>query len=186
MKMNKTPYQITVLILWLLAGLYFGTGGITKIENNNLVKQTISASDTGIVVFQGQKFKDKEALVRHLEGQQISAIYPWIDNLPSYVSYLITACSFGLLGAIVRIFMQLTFQNKSLSECKVYTLPVLGLLTGLVMLGVFLIFPIFFITSDSSIRPGGLMFLCLFAGIYLDAFYKKVSKLFDTVLKTEK
>jgi hypothetical protein len=175
---RKFNWKLSVLITWLLLGLYFGSGGITKMENYNLIKSTIEQTDTTTVVYKGITFQNKGALLRTLEEEETESIFPWIGSLPSYVSYMITACAFGLLGTIIRLFIHLAIEQKPLETLPVYTLPVLGLLSGLVVLGISLIFPALLFNSDKDIKPSGLMFICLFSGIYVDKLYEGLSNFF--------
>jgi len=181
--------KYVILSFWLISAIYFGAGGLTSIENKEHFKniqQINPAEDTTMVEYKGIVFADKEALYEALEGEQMRSIFPWIYRLPSYLTYMVTAGAFGLLGTIVRIFILLSLQNKRIDECNVYTLPVLGMLTGLVMLGVSLIFPAIILTSETEIRPGGLMFICLFSGIYIDSFYEKLSNIFSNIFNSSK
>ncbi len=182
MKPTAATWRWITLIIWLIAGLYFGSGGIAKIENYNLIKSTIGEHDTTKVVYDGITFVNKGALIRTLEEAQMQAIFPWINSLPSYVSYIITACSFGLLGTIISIFIQLAIYKQKLADLPVYTLPVLGLLTGFVMLGITFIFPALLFHSEKDIKASGLMFICLFGGLYTEKLYERLAQLFNKTL----
>jgi hypothetical protein len=168
-------WRLVAIIGCLLIGLYFGTGGITKMENYNLIKTTLEQTDTSKVSYKGVTFQNKGALIRTLEEEQMDSIYPWINELPSYVSYIITACAFGMLGALIHLFIQIAFNKKTLEELPVYSLPILGLLTGLVVLGVSLVFPTLLFNTEKDIKPSGLMFLSLFSGIFIDKVYDKLT-----------
>jgi hypothetical protein len=181
-KVNNIPWKALVLVIWLLVGLYFGSGGIAKIENYNLIKSTIGETDTTKVVYEGMTFANKAALLRTIEETQMETIFPWINSLPSYVSYVITACSFGLLGTIISLFIQLAIYKKMLSDLPVYTLPVLGLLTGFVMLGITFIFPALLFNSEKDIKASGLMFICLFGGLFTEKLYERLSFIFNKSL----
>ena len=171
--------RASMLGIWLIAGLYMGAGGITRIENDNFLKQIEVEKDTIKVNYHELVFENKAALIHHLEDGQMKLLFPWIDNMPSYSSYILTACSFGLLGALIRIFIQLAIENKTIAECKIMSMPILGLLTGLVMLGVSLIFPAVLSTTETTIKPSGLMFICLFGGLFATGLYEKMNTMFS-------
>lgn len=176
--MKKDIPKYLTLTIWLILGLYFGTGGITKMENYNLIKSTIGQSDTIKVIYRGVPFQNKSALLRKLEEDQMISVFPWLDKLPSFASYIITACAFGLLGAVIRIFIQIVIEHKKIDEIHFYTAPILGLLSGLITLGASLIFPAVLYSNDKEIKAGGLMFVCLFSGLFFKEFYRKLYKLF--------
>lgn len=176
--------SLTVIILWLLAALYFGTGGITKIENDNLLKKAFNQSDSIPTLYKGVAFRNKEALISFLEKDQVKKIYPWTDKIPSFLSYIITACSFSLLGCIIWIFVDVVLYKKRIDQVDYIHAPFLGLLTGLVVLGITYVIPTFFVSEDNDIKPTTLMFLSLFCGMYTDKFYSTLSNAFRHVIKT--
>lgn len=182
----KQVYPVLLIFFWLIIGLYFGTGGITRLENDNLLKKSLNELDTVKVIYHEITFTNKAALISALEQEQTDNIYPWISNIPSFLAYILTACAFGLLGTIVRFFIEIVIEGKPIDGIKYLSAPVLGILTGIVILGISFLLPTLFFNVDADIRPTALMFLCLFSGIYLPQFYENLSAVFQKMFSKDK
>ncbi len=178
---KATP--ILVIIGWLIIGLYFGSGGITRLENDNLIKKTSNSTDTSQVIYNKVSYKNKNELISQLEHDEMDTIYPWVDSIPSFVAYLITACAFGLLGSITHIIYQIVLKDIELAALKYWSSPVLGTLTGMLVLGISFVLPNTLFSTDAEIKPSTLMFICLFCGLYSVQFYKRMENSFTKIFK---
>ena len=181
--MNYKLVSGIFIFLWLVSGFYTGTGGITKLENDILIKKAAESLDTVKVIYDDISYKNKARLIAELETEQTTVIYPWLEQCPSFLAYMITACSFGLLGALISLFIELAFNNKELNELKYLSIPLLGILTGIVVLGISFIIPSLIITGDKDIKPEALVFLCLFCGIFSKKFYRRISNILDKTIE---
>jgi H+/Cl- antiporter ClcA len=184
--LNKLPFA--VLMFWLLAGLYFGIGGITRVnvdetldnlnqDKDKLLKDTLTAK-VGVITVSNQyelKYVTEYANLEHY--------FAWTIKIPKFTAFLITAMCFGLLGAVISIIKALAFGATKLNDSKWISEPLLGLLTGLVVLGLSYILPTLLTKGGIDIRPLTLMFLCLFCGIYTEKFYNTLSSAFDKIFK---
>lgn len=172
------------LCVWLLTGLYFGMGGISRISVDD-VTETIDKQkdalkkDTIDVVLNDVTIQNKYQLKYILEYSNLENYFPWAIQLTTFSSFLVTSMSFGLLGSIINILIQIVFSSVKIEDSNYISKPLLGLLTGIVVLGLSYILPTLIIKGSAEIRPLSLMFLCLFCGIYSDKFYEKMSKSFD-------
>lgn len=181
--MPKTILAITLLVSWLVVGVYFGSGGIIKLENDNHLKKLIGNIDTIAIEYKGIRFKNKLSMLSRIESDELEQIYPWTNSVPSFLSYLITACSFSLIGSITGMIYSVVLQGKTIHDLKYISNPLLGLLTGILVLGVSVIVPSLFLTESADIRPTSLMFICLFCGLFMERFFNGVSKGFNKIIK---
>ncbi|MDI3320421.1 hypothetical protein [Pinibacter soli] len=182
----KSVVPVAVIVGWLAIALYFGSGGITRMENNNLIKKTIDEKDTAKVEYNGILFKNRVSMQSILEGEKTQKLFPWAEDVPSYLSYIITACSFGMIGALIAIILQIASKKARIEDTPYWSLPVLGALTGLVVLGLSLLIPNLFFSGELDVKPGALMFICLFSGIYSDKFYENLYLIFSGLLNKKK
>ncbi len=175
---------IIVLVIWISFGLYFGIGGIARIKLDETQQELESdkeqlQKDTVNVRYEGIDLETKYELKYYLEVRSIENYFPWAVRLSSFVAMLLTAFSFSLLGAVIGIIKEVALKNIPVAETKYWSLPLLGLLSGLVILGLSYLLPTLLIKNGTEIRPLTLMFLCLFGGIFITSFYEKLSQYFN-------
>ena len=173
-----------ILTVWLLAGLYFGMGGISRISVDEVTEsidkqKDALKKDTTDLVLNGITIQNKYQLKYVLEYSNLENFFPWAIQLTTFSSFLVTSMSFGLLGAIINILIQIVTSNLKVEESNYISKPLLGLLTGIVVLGLSYLLPTLIVKGDAQIKPLSLMFLCLFCGIYSAKFYEKMSDSFD-------
>jgi len=182
-KLNSV-IPVAVFIIWLSSGLYFGVGGLTRAklddtlqelekDKENLQKDTIN------VTYDDLTFSNKYELKYFLEAESIEKVFPWSIKISSFVGLLLTAFSFGLLGGAISLVKDVAFEGTSLAELKIWSVPLLGLLTGFVVFGLSYLLPTVLIKNGNEVRPVTLMFLCLFGGMYSKNFYEKLSQYFN-------
>lgn len=181
---------VIVLTVWILSGLYFGLGGISRISvdevvetlnarKNELIKDTINVDVDGITV------KNRYEYMVLLEHDNVEEYFPWAMELTSFSALLVTAMSFGLLGAVISLFHDISINKNLIEDVSYISKPILGLLTGLVVLGISHLLPALIIKNTSEIRPLSLMFFSLFCGIYTSKFYEKLAILFEKKLSSK-
>ncbi|MDB5005665.1 MAG: hypothetical protein JWP45_58 [Mucilaginibacter sp.] len=175
-----------LLAIWLFAGVIIGVGGLTKLSSDetlekldrnksDLIKKTFPAIKTE----KGATIGDEYTLAVYNEQQGLETYFKWTVILPQFTAEIITAMSFGLPGALVNVLKDLAIKRKSLLEVSCITMPILGLLTGIVVLGLSYLLPTVLTKDAGEIRPMTLMFLCLFCGISTQKFYDKIESFFD-------
>ncbi len=177
-----------IFTLWLLLGLYFGIGGFVKADyfiSKEKVKSEISKSDTVSVEYDDILFENKASLKRYVEKQSIESIFPWVFKTSDFTGTIITACAFGILGAVIQLLRQIVTVNKRPDELQYISLPLLGMMTSIVTLGITYLLPTIILTNGGAFNPTTLMFLSLFAGLYSEKFYEKVSSYFNKLFKPE-
>ncbi len=177
---------VLVLSLWLLIGLYFGLGGLTKArldetllnleqDKEKLVKDTIN------ITYDDLDFSNQYEFQYYREAESVEKIFPWTMQLSSFFILIITALSYGLLGGVVSLIKEIVFDRKVANEQQVWSVPVLGLLTGITVLGISYLLPTVLVKNGGEIRPVTLMFLCLFGGMYSRNLYEKLNGYFNKI-----
>ncbi len=189
MKMKFALIQlipILVFVLWLASGLYFGVGGIARANLDETLqmlekeKETLK-KDTINITYHDLTFTNKYELKYFLEAESLEKTFPWAIRISSFVGLILTAFSFGLLGSLIFLIKEVTFEKKTIQEVRIWSMPILGMLTGLVVFGLSYLLPTVLIKSDNELRPITLMFLCLFGGMYSQKFYEKISEYFNKI-----
>lgn len=169
------------IVIWLLAGLYFGTGGITRLDNIEKKEKAEHNGDTVKAIYKHRIFQNMAKAQAYIDEKQTEYIYPWITPIPAFLAYMITSCSFGLLGSLIFLLTEIAFNDKKLEDIKYLSIPLLGMLTGIVVLGLSLLIPNILIAGNKDIKPEGLVFLCLFCGLYSNKFYIRLSNIIEKI-----
>jgi hypothetical protein len=173
-----------ILCVWLVAGLYVGIGGISRIsvdetmetidkDKDQLQKDSINIIQDGIT------FTSKYDLKIYLEYSNLQNYFPWAIQLTTFSCFLLTSMSFGLLGSFINVLIDICHAKVKIEESNYISKPLIGMLTGLVVLGLSYLIPTLIVKGSSEIKPLSLMFLCLFCGIYSNKFYEKLAASFD-------
>ncbi|GEM_PF-854307 len=178
--------RVLIVVFWLIPSLYFGVGGYISIDlMDQKTKYLISPSDSLInVAIAGinMDFKNYEHFKYEVNYQSSKNYFPWIDDFSDTFSVLVTALSFGIIGGLTRLLKQICFdEDKSILTVKVLSIPLLGMLSGIIMLGFSYLLPTLIVSGDQSIRPTTLIFLTLFAGLFSRKFYAWLNRSFDKI-----
>jgi len=168
---------------WFCASLYFGTGGYNYITIRNELSKVETTNDTVRVVYRGITFSNKSYLDIYLEEQANSSLYPLINTLPTSMLILITVFSFGILGSVTNLIKQIAIDGKKIEELKYISEPLLGMLTGLIIIGLSYLIPNTLAINDIELKPMSLLFLSLFSGYFSIRFYLFLAKVFDKLFK---
>lgn len=167
---------VTYLTLLTIVSFYFGLGGCLPSENKAEVSKVADFNSTKSVKHGVIEYTNEAQYLLFQENSKSAIIFPWIDALPSFVADIITACSFGILGGIISIVKRVALLKENLLDLSVFSIPILGFFTGLVVLGLNYIIPTILVSGNTQIRPITLLFLCLFAGMYSEQFYAFLTK----------
>ncbi len=184
----KKIVSVLVISTWLISGLYFGIGGLVRAKMDETLKDLDSRKETLIqekvrVSYDGIEFENSYELLSFLEVNNIEYLFPWAIKISSFVSLIITAFSFGLIGSIIALLKDIAFTEIPLENLRIWSLPVLGILTGLVVMGLSYLLPTILIKNSTGLQPITLMFICLFAGIHTENFFNKISEYFKKLFE---
>lgn len=172
---------ILFIIFWLLSSIYFGTGGLNYVNRHQ--PNVTKINDTTQVILNGKYYKNRYELDCKQEDEISSKIYPLLEPLPTSLLYLVTIFSFGLLGSITNIFKQIAIDNKKIENTKYVSEPILGMLTGLIIMGLSFLIPNTLATQEIELKPQSLLFLSLFSGFFSLKFYEYLNKNFGKIFK---
>ena len=136
------------------------------------------------IIYPNRLETEKADLAEQLEN--FYALFPWLERLPDLISLLITSCAFCLLGSLIMLFLQVLRKTTKLEDENLLLIAITGFLTGFVVLGLSYLIPLVVVRDEKMIRPISLMFFSLFAGLYSNRFYEKVSGYVETMFGKEK
>lgn len=171
------------LTIWLSSSVYLGTGGFNFIQlryEENIAK---NSSDTVAVIFHNISFKNIKVLNLYHERNDLLKIFPIVTSLTTSLLELITIFSFGIIGSVTYLIKQIVINDSKVQELKYISQPLLGMLTGLVIIGISYLIPSSLTTNEIEIKPTSLMFLSLFSGFFSISFYEYMAKFYSKLLK---
>jgi hypothetical protein len=175
-----------ILLIWILLGSYFATASYALID---LEKQKLEAEMLPADSIPKQvghvTFKNKKSAEIYSEEQSIKSNFKFVKNIPELVLFLIAASSFGLIGGCINIIKEIALDDVELSKSRVISIPLLGLFSGIIILGLSSLLPTFLVVGDTVIRPVTLIFLSLFAGIFSKQFYSWINERFGDIFKAK-
>lgn len=157
------------------AAIYFGTGGLIILQNEQQYEKAI-IKEKDPVSYDGSNFRNKEVMTTAIEQYYIIKVYPFSNNLPQTLIFIITSISFGILGSVARtvnfsIKKDISFYNIKNMEL----IPIQGGFVGLIILGISFIIPNFLTNNDVVLSPISIVILCLLGGIMHNEFYEWIS-----------
>lgn len=103
------------------------------------------------------------------EYDKMVVFFPLQETAGSTLIYLITLISFGILGSIVKILLTNVFENVKISDANVYTFPILGGLSGLLVIVVSELLPEFKYKSGNDKLFFG---MALIGGLYTKVIFE--------------
>jgi hypothetical protein len=177
-----------ILVFWILFGLYFGIGGWTKIDFEQKKEFTSdnTSSDEQPFIYDGFSFDSYGDVIAYVEKEKIYKYVRWIFYLPSFIGFVITAGAFGVLGGVTNIIKEIVTKKKEdddIEVFKVFYVPLLGFLIGLLMLGIVQILPSAITFNQTDVNPASLLFLCMFAGIFYENFFTWFGNIVKTIFR---
>lgn len=180
--------RISILLVWLLVGLYAGIAGWTDISLNDLIRKAaeVQCEDLSFE-YNGETFCTEADISVEKRSDQITNLgLQWVSHLPDPLPMLMTAFSFGALGSIVRIFRN-TIGAQGFSNFYTLTLsPALGGLTALMLLGLSFLLPSAFANEKISFTSSLVPFLSLFAGAFSDHIQRWFQIIMEKIFGTQK
>lgn len=190
------PITIYAFLLALFFGsLYFGSQGVLLVKYSEEVsieselkavtESTDLSKEDYFKVRNGIIFKTAEEYNTYLKGQELIEFIHFCPMLrfPSFFLLMITSISFSLLGTTVLIIRkELNDKQHNFREALLYS--VLGLVSGIVVLGLAELVPTLLIKTEGEIRPVTLVFLSFFSGLYIDRFFAWTDKRFGNIFNS--
>lgn len=171
--------------LILILALYFGTGGFIILQNEQLYESS-SVLEAKEVDYHGIKFLNKGILEAAIQQDHILTFYPYAKSIPSALSFIMTAISFGIIGSIGKMINDVVIGKKKLAEVEnLLLIPLHGGIIGLIILGISFAIPVLLTSDTESLKPISVVFLSLFGGIFYLQFYTWFSKAVDKVINKE-
>lgn len=156
-----------ILVLWVLASLYFGFVTILK---NKLDSDLGLPSGQKIDVTQkGIHIDNAKKLLIDREIESIEYFFPWFNDVHEMTFTLLGAFALGSLGGVIRLIWKVTKKKKKLQDMKYIHEIFLSGCMGLVILAISSCF--------FSLAPMLLSFLSLLAGIYYRGVYVKTRRI---------
>jgi len=185
-KQDKVGLRITLLLVWFLAGLYFGIAGWAKIYTNDLIRQAeeahlkVDCSDpNGGFEYNGETYCTMEDVIVDQSVERVENLrLQWVSYLPDPLPMLLAAFAFGAVGSVVRILRMIIAAQELSSFYTLSLSPALGGMTAFMLLGLSSLLPSVFTDAKISLNPTVVPFLSLFAG----AFSEHIQKWFQTRL----
>jgi len=192
----KHFYIVSTLAISISASLYFGVQGLLLLKYQEefttikAVGENANFSDkTKIVRYNGFIFPNQAEFELHLKKEALERFTLWksANGYPAYFLLIITSCSFSLLGASVLMVRKL-LAKISLAPKEALLYGILGLMTGIIILGIADIVPTILVDhagTNGNIRPVTLVFLSFFGGLYIHRFYSWADSRFSVIFKAE-
>lgn len=177
-----------VVFFSLLIAFYVGTASLVTVkhiadyEESKKLEQLSAGADSIRVIYDGLIFKNKAEMnkfVDELKYVNVNKWFNWSDTVPFFLLLILGACSFGLLGAVMKMLYEHIFAIKKIEDNNYITLPLLGFLSGFLSIGLSYLLPNIFLEGDALINPVGLILFSLLFGFFIKEFIQLLAtKLF--------
>lgn len=193
----------TALLFWFLIGIYFGVSGLVygeekkdlnavvtlnseTTDSGKIKKEIIDDGDVEVIqkyIYDGIIFTDRGLVDEYIKAKQLNSMFTWLADFPELIILVLTSCALGAFGGVIRIVRQITFEGKKIEDTKYITIPFLGLLLGMVVLGISYLLPtILTVNDDIQISETSLVFFSLFAGLFSQSFLTWLDSKFQAYL----
>jgi hypothetical protein len=174
---NKMETIKTVSIfIFLCLAIYFGVGGLIILENDlkyEKVKQNFKDPRDTTEYSNGKiTFKTEEALNAYQQQHLAYQLFPYLKNIPSFLSFFITSISFGVIGAFSKVINDIIKLKQTLAGVSnLFLVLTQGGLIGIIVLGISYLIPKILISEAIILNPITIVLLSLLGGVfYLDFF----------------
>lgn len=169
-----------------MLGLYVGIGGYLRAD---LDKEIIASShnrsrETVTVLYKGVEFLNEQQVPELKKREGLGNFFPWIFYLPFIVAIFLTAICFGALGGVFRILKNIALDKSDITNLPVVTLPLVGGMLGLMILGIPYIRPAALTASKNTAQPIAILFLSFIGEVFSEKTVKWLEKQYDKLFKT--
>jgi hypothetical protein len=178
----------------LLIAFYVGTASLVTVkhladyEEAKKLEQLSSGADSVRVIYDGLIFKNKAEMnkfVDELKYVNVNKWFNWSDTVPFFLLLILGACSFGLLGVIMKMLYEHIFAIKKIEDNNYIALPLLGFLSGFLSIGLSYLLPNIFLEGSALINPVGLILFSLLFGFFIKEFIQLLATKLFISNKTE-
>ena len=181
--------KVILYIIWLILGLYMGIGGYVALDieqrkTEAKISASLKVSEEKSAIVDHINFKTEELAKIYIDEKKSKKYFGFIfKSLPKNMIYVFTAMSFGILGVISRVTKNLAVDRVGLQskDVEVHFSPILGLMTGIIMLAISKIIPNVLVGNSGEVEPLTLAFLC--TALCSLCFGKAKSRLRDSPFK---
>ena len=178
--------NVIIIAIWTLSGLYYGVGGYMSIVLLDQKEKAELGQDVGLKI-DDTIYRNMDQYKWFHNKKQLETVFPWLIKVPQSLAIIIAALSFGILGGVTRLIKQIAFDDGvTLENIRAVSIPTLGMLSGIIMLGVTFIIPTVLTSGEQELRPTTLIFLTLFAGLFAKRFYEWLSTCFHIIFPQPK
>lgn len=175
-------YKVWFCVIIFMIALYFGTGGYIILQNEQLYEK-VKTLENKEVEYQGITFYNKETMNAAREQGLIICVYPYAMKIPSFLSFLFTAVSFGIIGALGKVINDTIQQKVKIKDThNLILIPLQGGIIGIIILGISYTIPIILTNENVSLKPITIVFLSLFGGIFYLNFYDWFTHIINKIL----
>lgn len=175
-----------IFFIILAASVYFGTGGFLILQNDQAYEQAKELKQMPVEV-DGICFYNREVMIAATQQDLILKIYPYALNIPSFLSFIITALSFGIIGSIGKVINDIIHGERQLNDFpNLLLIPLQGAFIGLIILGISFAIPVILTSENISLKPIAIVILSLFGGIYYRNFYSWITNILEKTLFVKK
>lgn len=168
------------LIILTLFSLYFVIGGIATIIIVEKVELSQEAAVDPTFGIDGEEYRNIKEQEVSEDYERLMTFYPVYHFLGNTLSYIITLMSFGMLGAIIRIILIGIHDEEAFKDLKIYSIPILGALVGLLMIVLSHIIPEFKYQSGNQ---KAYYLLALVGGMYSMEIFSWLREKFFNLIK---
>ncbi|MFM7858538.1 MAG: hypothetical protein ACKO96_43115 [Flammeovirgaceae bacterium] len=184
----------TILFIWIVGALYFGSGGVTSLElteeRNRIDALEADNKDTVGVFYDGMKMKNKSLAEIRRQEKEFEAVeslaykvFPWL-NLPyRFLGLLITSIAFGILGASIALLRDITKELPTIENAKIFSKPFLGGGCGIIILSIAYVLPEILVSGETQIKSTTIVLISLFGGLFTEKFFDWFSSAFNRIFK---
>ena len=165
-----------ITIIFLIV-LYLGSGGFIILQNEQSYEKAFTL-ERKEVVYESINFYNKEVMIAAREQELIISIYPYATKIPSFLSFLLTAISFGIIGALGKVINDSIQNGTNFKDApNLLLIPMQGGIIGIIILGISYTIPIILTNENITLKPITIVFLSLFGGIFFLNFYSWITNI---------
>lgn len=174
--------KIAYLTILLIISIYFVIGGISNIIINEMFEAAKELPENTTSDLNNGSFRNIAEQNASEEYDKMLTFYPMYKSLGSTLSYIFTLMCFGILGAIIRILLITSTTKISIEELRIYTIPILGGLIGLLTIVISELLPEFKYKSGNEKVYYSLAFL---GGIFTQEIFNWLHRKFQQILNAD-
>lgn len=177
--------SLLIIIIWTVTSIYFGLGSMVyqnaKDTYENYKKKPQELADTIPVMANGEIYANKRIEMLNtliMYRVNLEQKFFWVQSVPESINFLIGSSSFCVLGLIIGTLKRKVIDQEEIEFEYVLLGPILGLLTGFIILSISIVLPGFLSQDNSKPNPLSLLMISLLVGFFIKEFYLKITNYF--------